>query len=607
MFHVRRRCLASIFTAVLLSITCLAQATTTFSTGTQFPTGGHEPTGVAVGDLNGDGIPDLVVCNRGESTVAVLLGIGDGTFQAPVTYNISTEPYLQAVVVADFNNDGKLDVAVASVNYNNPLGGEVAVLLGKGDGTLTTTPITSGGDSAPIQMLAVDLNGDRKMDLVIGGNGSPTVLYGKGDGTFQAPVYLPCPGNGPACFGVAVADFNGDGRLDVAVVTNGWADGSGVYMGVDLQNPDGSFPLAWSYTLPYDWQYGYGIAAGDLNGDGKADVVLGCNGSGDGGIFFGNGDGTFQDPVRFVVFSGANNMLLQDFNNDKRLDLEVGNFEDPTMGVSVYTNPGNGVFDYERAAFLQTAGGTTEVAYGDFNVDGYLDVVSADYTANVVSVFLNTTGPATQPLTAATVGSGTIISGDGYINCGKICLRRYPTGTKLALRAMPAVGFTLSNWSGCASHNGNVCTVAVNSTTSVEATFSPVTVTFSSLAFNPSTIRSGNISVGTLALAAPVPSGGVTLRVTSSQPRIVAVPSTVYIPGGASTYRFAARAINSRPAVVTITATDGSTAVAGELNVSPNSLTEDPSKVTPTERVPASANPPVAVRRVTARTTPSSE
>ena len=630
MFLVGRRCLASFVAAVLLSVACLGQTTATFSTGTPFPTGGHGPTGVAVGDLNGDGIPDLVVCNKVENTVAVLLGNGDGTFRAPVIYDLNPETSAAAVVVADFNNDGKLDVAVTFPH--SLLGGDVVILLGNGDGTLGT-PRHVPGDYSPIQMLAVDVNGDKNMDLVFGNNGYPSILFGNGDGTFQPIVDLPSTGE---CFGVAVADFNADGRLDVACVTFNPI----VTLEVILQNRDGSFTLGATYPQP-DWQYGYGIVAGDLNGDGKADVVMGAYGSGDGGIFFGNGDGTFQPPISLIVGSGATNMLLKDFNNDKLLDLEVGNFEQTSGGLSVYTNPGNGVFNYQQADYLTTAGGTNLVAAGDFNVDGYLDVVSADYNANVVSVFLNTTGPATQQLTAATTGSGTIISGDGLINCGKKCLRRYPTGTTLRLTATPAVGFTLSNWSGCTSHNGNVCTVTLNSTTAVAATFSPATVTFGSLAFSPSTIRNANISVGTLTLAVPAPSGGVTLHLTSSQPRIVAVSSTVYIPGGASIFRFAARPISLRPAVLTITATDGTTTVAGVLNVSPNLPTENlsaarpavvtlpatddsmpaagvlnvsptvptenSSKLPPTERAPASANPPNALRRAPVRAAASSE
>lgn len=145
----------------------------------------------------------------------------------------------------------------------------------------------------------------------------------------------------------------------------------------------------------------------------------------------------------------------------------------------------------------------------------------------------------------------------------------YPSGTTLGLTAIPAVGFTLSNWNGCRSTPGNVCTVVVTAASSVSATFSSAPIALSTLTFNPSTVHYGRLAVGTLTLGAPVPSGGVTIGVKSSQPGIVTVPSIVYIRGGVSSFKFGARVIGARPATVTVTATDGSTSTAGTLKVIP--------------------------------------
>ncbi|MGA9566142.1 MAG: protease pro-enzyme activation domain-containing protein [Candidatus Korobacteraceae bacterium] len=196
-------------------------------------------------------------------------------------------------------------------------------------------------------------------------------------------------------------------------------------------------------------------------------------------------------------------------------------------------------------------------------VHGNICTVSM-YTTRVVSA----TFKATAVVTVATSGNGTVISGDGRIQCGAACFSSYPIGTTLGLTAVPDVG-SQANWSGCTSVNGNVCAVVVNTPTSVSATFLRTTVTFSSLTFSPSTARHGQVAVGTLTLASPAPAGGVTIGLSSSAPMIVTVPSVVFIPGGLSSVKFAARVIGGRPTTATITATDGNTATTGILTVIP--------------------------------------
>lgn len=190
------------------------------------------------------------------------------------------------------------------------------------------------------------------------------------------------------------------------------------------------------------------------------------------------------------------------------------------------------------------------------------------YQARNVTV----TFTATSLLTVTGGSGGTVISGDGRIHCGNACTGNYPTGTTLSLTAVPAAGFTV-NWSGCDSVHGNVCTIAINVSVSVAATFASSSVTFSSLTFNPSAVRHGKIAVGTLTLGSATPSGGVILHLTSSQPTIVRVPSILYIPGGSSSFKFGARVIGTRPMPITITATDGITSIAGTLNVVPATRT----------------------------------
>jgi hypothetical protein len=206
----------------------------TFQAARNFATG-NGPQVVRVGDFNGDGIPDLVTAETGSNTVSVLLGNGDGSFQAPISQSVGHHPYFMAP--GDFDGDGRLDLAV--VNYRD---GDLLILLGNGDGTFRPGPDYPVG-FAPTSVVAADLQGDGRLDLVVTNKGDPygnggvvSVFAGNGDGTFQAPVSYAA---GLLPWSVAVADFNGDGVPDLAVANRGSHDVS-----VLLGNGDGTFQPA---------------------------------------------------------------------------------------------------------------------------------------------------------------------------------------------------------------------------------------------------------------------------------------------------------------------------------------------------------------------------
>jgi hypothetical protein len=195
---------------------------------------------VAIGDFNGDGKSDLVVNNANDNTVSVLLGNGDGTFQAQVTYQAGSGPY--SVTLADLNGDGKLDLVVPNA-YDQT----VSVLLGNGDGTFQTQATYLAG-VFPASVAVGDFNGDGKPDLVVALQGaySVSVLLGNGDGTFQTHVLYQVAGAGfPTS--VLTGEFNGDGVADIAVAGYA-ADQVSILLGLPLTNQTITFGTLPSHT-----------------------------------------------------------------------------------------------------------------------------------------------------------------------------------------------------------------------------------------------------------------------------------------------------------------------------------------------------------------------
>jgi trimeric autotransporter adhesin len=331
---------------------------------------------VLTADFNGDGIPDLVIL--GNDTICVLLGNGDGTFTAAPS---PSNELPGAIAVGDFNGDGIPDLAVAPVLDE----GYSEVLLGNGDGTFTP----AGGSFGTIYgnyiftsnaIAAGDFNGDGKLDLAVAcariGDfpcNMLLILTGNGDGSFMQPSAVPVDLSGSQS--MAVGDFNGDGEPDLAV-TNSGANGVNVFL-----NRDGGFTAV--SAIPATGDSPTSIAAADFNGDGKLDLAVANSGSNNVTILLGNGDGTFTAAASPAADMAPNSIAVADFNGDGIPDLAVANAS--SSNVTILLGNGDGTFTAGASPAADT--GSTSVASADFNGDGREDLVvanSADSSATAL-------------------------------------------------------------------------------------------------------------------------------------------------------------------------------------------------------------------------------
>jgi hypothetical protein len=373
--------------------------------GTQVNFGtGDEPRAVAVGDLNGDNKPDLVVADSGDDNVDVLLNNGDGSFAGNGFFDVGSQP--QAVALADFNGDHHLDIATANLD------GSVSVLLGNGNGTFQAQQ-TYGAGLHPMDVIAAELTGDGHEDLIVANAGDNTVgvLLGNGNGTF-APEQTFAAGNYP--ISVTAAELTGDGNLDLIA-----ADKTGQNVSILLGNGNGTF------LPPQTFAAGVGpasVATADLNGDGHTDLVVADQSDDAVSVLFGNGDGTFQAPLKLATGSDPSAVAIADLNG--QADIITANETDGD--VSVLLGNGNGTFASQQTFGVGDNAQSVPIslAVADLNGDGQPDIVATAYNDDEASVLLS--GGASINLAVSGVLECTGTSGpdtvqvsnqDGIVSC----------------------------------------------------------------------------------------------------------------------------------------------------------------------------------------------
>jgi flagellin-like hook-associated protein FlgL len=295
-------------------------------------------------------------------------GVGDGTFKNVVSYVVGTDPALTKT--GDFNGDGNIDVLAAP-----SADAKVSILLGNGNGTLRA-PLSFTANFYPYAVDVGDVNNDNKLDIVVGDSSSINifwVLTGNGNGTFAAAVSY--AGGLPSTADIKLGDFDHDGSLDAATI------GYTGKMTVMIGNGNGTFKGAATYTfqtLTYDGD----IQVGDLNGDGRDDIIAASDYGTGARVYISNSDGTFKASTKYNSGAWTSDLDLNDYNGDGSLDFAM--FTGTGNVVEIYTNQGNGAFSKQGSYACD--GWFGDVVSGDLNGDDILDLVGADYYNKKVSV-----------------------------------------------------------------------------------------------------------------------------------------------------------------------------------------------------------------------------
>jgi hypothetical protein len=355
----------------------------TFSNQTTYYTGaGSEPYSIAVGDFNNDSRLDVVVANFGTGNIGIFLGYGNGTFSNQMTFSSGIDYFLVAVTIGDFNNDDQLDIAVANLGTYT-----VGIFLGYGNGTFVSEATYSTGlFSEPYSIVVGDFNNDNRLDIVVANYADDNigVFLGYGNGTFSSQTtYSTKIGTSPT--DAVVGDLNNDGRLDIVVTLN---SDTGIIVFLGYGNGTFSGQLVYStgsQSQPYT------CTLGDVNNDNRLDVAVSDNQNGNVVILLGDGDGGFSNKITYSTGRDSYPVSLAfgDFNNDSILDNVVANVGTNTIGVFLGFTYIYGV--REDICSTGSSPHPRAVALADFNKDTHLDIVMANYGLDNVEVLLQDT------------------------------------------------------------------------------------------------------------------------------------------------------------------------------------------------------------------------
>jgi hypothetical protein len=344
-----------------------------------------QPESIATGDFNGDGRRDFAVVNPATNTVSIILGNADGTFTTRVDYATGSNPVM--VVAGDFNGDGKTDLVIGR-RINARGNGGVAIMLGNGDGTFQAAVDYPLANFQVSGLTTGDFNGDGKLDLVAitycqscSGTAAQqvSVLLGNGDGTLQTPAQY---STGSGANSVVSGDFDGDGKLYLAVTFSGDAASSGG-VSVLLGNGDGTFRSNVDYILG-GFIFPSSIVATGVNADGKLDLAVSAPNAT--WILRGSGDGTFAVPL--VIGTGGSFLKTEEWSGDGKADIAILD-----GGIAFLLGKGDGRFQIPISDSAESD--SFAAAVGAFTGNRSSDVVAGNTNANTASILLEAF-PGTQ-------------------------------------------------------------------------------------------------------------------------------------------------------------------------------------------------------------------